>query len=224
MQPVEVGLFYYLVSDSVATIGTVNTTWVMKSGDSVYQRNAYIDKINTHYDVNIPKEITYNNQIYKVTVLGHMAFANSDITGVFIPQYVHSILNYAFDWCYKLASIEFDTFSELKNIYFSLGVGSIIKSFKIPSSVTFIDQYFFTSCSTILKITYDGLEEPVCNTNHTNSDFYVLVKPEYSSSKFCSKTVYKACSRPIASCKIRSQVFSVVILFVCPLITIIKDQ
>lgn len=62
------------------------------------------DKTNTGY-VSIPKEVSYDEKIYKVVAIGEMAFANSAFSTIIIPDCIESIGDYAFSHCDSLKNL-----------------------------------------------------------------------------------------------------------------------
>lgn len=121
-QIVEIGLFRFLVSDSVATFGTINES---QEWNDKYNRNAFRNPSSTNFHVEIPNTITYNDKTYPVTVIGHQALRYSKITSLRIPRNIQIILSYAIDYCSYMKYIYFDPDSMLRFIDNSFCVGSL---------------------------------------------------------------------------------------------------
>ena len=78
--------------------------------------------------VNIPSQVTYNNQTYTVTSIGNAAFKGcSTITSISIPNTVTTIEMWAFSFC---------------------GMSSVV----IPESVTYIGGSAFAHCANLTSI------------------------------------------------------------------------
>ena len=86
---------YYLFDSSQKT-ATVTCEYV------IYWNGGKIDdwkKADYSGAIDIPSEVTYNEETYEVTAIGDVAFAGTDITSVSIPESVVSIGNRAFYEC-----------------------------------------------------------------------------------------------------------------------------
>lgn len=90
---------YYLFDSSQKT-ATVTCEWVRywSGGIDDWQKADYSGAID------IPSEVTYNEETYKVTAVGDAAFADcTTVTSISIPESVESIGNYAFHNCSSLS-------------------------------------------------------------------------------------------------------------------------
>lgn len=94
-------------------------------------------------------------KIYNVKVIGEEAFKNCEqITSVTIPSTITEIYSSAFYNCINLASVTFESSSELTTIYESAFANCIsLNSLIIPDSVTQIGEKAFYGCYNITNIT-----------------------------------------------------------------------
>ena len=104
-------------------------------------------------NVVIPEEVSYMNNILKVTRIGLSAFAYSrELTSVKIPNSVTNIDKYAFGQCRSLTSIT------IPNSVTNIGHGAFqgcsgLTSVTIPSIVTSIGNSAFASCFGLTSVT-----------------------------------------------------------------------
>ena len=114
-------------------------------------------------EINIPAQIVYKQKTYKVTSIGHSAFANCEsLTSITIPDSVRSIEKTAFEGCNSLKSITVDIYN---SVYDSRdNCNAIIETASdrlylgcyntvIPNSVTSIGDKAFECCSSLRSIT-----------------------------------------------------------------------
>lgn len=187
MTQVDIGLFHYLLSDSVAAFGTINES-IPNNGS--LRNVAFIDKSFTRIPVIIPNSIEYENKKYTVTTIGGYSFRYSEITYLFIPRSVVIIFDYAVDWVQYLEKIEFERDSQLKEIKASFLVNSTVTRLEIPAYVTSIGTHFLTYNTKIRKIFFFGENEVICQKNLTSyKNLNVYVHSYYKSTKFCDVDV-----------------------------------
>ena len=126
-------------------------------------------------DVIIPKEITYNNTTYPVTVIDSWAFKGcKELTSIEIPESVTIIGNSAFWGCEGLRSIEipssvtfmgpsvFEKCKNLKSVELSNSITKIymetfrgcssLEFVEIPESVTTIGGLAFEDCNDLVRV------------------------------------------------------------------------
>lgn len=185
MTTIQYGLFNYLVAGKFATLGTINETIEAVTSNN---KNAIIDKTNTKVRVEVPSWFTYNGNTYTVIVIGQQAFRVTNITYAYIPRTVKSLLNYAFDWCYKLERIDFEPDSSLTFIVISFLVNSSIRTLRLPPYVNTIGVNFLTYYNTIRSIYFAGFA-PTCSKDLSSYNLSVYVYPNYDSTKFCNKII-----------------------------------
>lgn len=125
-------------------------------------------------DVTIPSR--YKGK--PVTVIDPVAFHDSAVTSVTIPDSVTSIPDYAFAFCSQLTNISipnsvtfigfsaFNSCTSLKSITLPSSLSTIqssafyncgnLETIRIPVSVTFIGNYAFAGCPSSMTVTYSG--------------------------------------------------------------------
>lgn len=91
----------YYVFDSSQMTATVTCEWVD------YYRGQVDEYKKADYsgDIEIPSEVIYNEETYKVTAVGNRAFSGTSVTSVSIPERVESIGLCAFWNCSGLTSV-----------------------------------------------------------------------------------------------------------------------
>lgn len=166
----EVNGFYYLFDTSQKT-ATVTCEWVLywKGGVDYYKKADYSGAVE------IPSEVIYNEESYKVTAVGDVAFAGcTGVTSVSIPNSVTSVganafsgtawynnqpdgLLYLDNWLigYKgdKPTGELNIAEGTKGIAAKAFSGcSDLSSVTIPSSVKFIGDNTFSGCSGLTSI------------------------------------------------------------------------
>ena len=119
IEHVQIGDFYYNLDAENLTAQVTYEELVILVGSS------YTTDLPS---VNIPAQVTYNNQTYTVTSIGNAAFKGcSTITSISIPNTVTTIEMWAFSFC---------------------GMSSVV----IPESVTYIGGSAFARCANLTSI------------------------------------------------------------------------
>lgn len=105
--------------------------------------------------VNIPAEIFYKGNCYRVTSIGDNAFSYCEkLTSVVIPNSVKTIDFAAFSFCSNLKSVEIP--SSVTSIYPLAFVGCVsLTALVIPSSVTTIGETVFNKCDSLELLTVE---------------------------------------------------------------------
>jgi len=118
-----------------------------------YRGNSYNTYSNEYQgNVDIPGEVTYKNEIYKVTNIWYGAFCDcSALTSVTIPNGVTSIEEKAFYRCSGLTSVTIpNSVMTIGNYVFKQC--SALTSITIPNSVAVIGIYAFDECSALTSV------------------------------------------------------------------------
>lgn len=130
----KIGKLYYNFNSSDKTA----TVTYKEKGDEV---GTFINDCSG--DVDIPSEVTYNDEKYSVTSIGHGAFYGcKGITSVTIPNSVKTIVSYAFMGCDGITSITIPA-SVTSIGYLAFKGCSKLSSLIIGKSVISIDDYAF---------------------------------------------------------------------------------
>ena len=103
--------------------------------------------------VNIPSQVTYNNQTYTVTSIGGIAFQGcTGITEVSIPSTVTTIETMAFYRCSGLTSLVIpESVTSIGRMVF-YGCTNLT-SINIPRNLTTLEEYLFSHCRSLPAIT-----------------------------------------------------------------------
>lgn len=134
---IKIGSIYYdLYSNKTAVVCRVS------NGDAEYAGN-----------INIPAEVVYEGETYKVTDIGSHAFEDcSELTSVTIPTSIYEIGQYAFSNCTKLKKLTLR--NGVKTIsFFAFNNCPALTKLKIPNSVTYIGSNAFQGCTGLSELT-----------------------------------------------------------------------
>ena len=139
------GMFYNILSQDDKTV-------------EVTYRDTEYDSYSG--DVAIPEQVTYNNETYRVTTIGHFAFNScSELTSIAIPSSITLIDKFAFLGCEGLTAVYIDDLSAWMNIdiitsefysfsplYYAYNLyldGELVTDLVIPDGTTEIKDYVF---------------------------------------------------------------------------------
>ena len=139
------GMFYNILSQDDKTV-------------EVTYRDTEYDSYSG--DVAIPEQVTYNNETYRVTTIGHFAFNRcSELTSIAIPSSITLIDDCAFLFCDGLTAVYIDDLSAYMNIdiitsqfysysplYYAYNLylnGELVTDLVIPDGTTEIKDYVF---------------------------------------------------------------------------------
>lgn len=139
------GMFYNILSQDDKTV-------------EVTYRDTEYDSYSG--DVAIPEQVTYNNETYRVTTIGHFAFNRcSELTSIAIPSSITLIDKFAFLGCEGLTAVYIDDLSAWMNIdiitsefysfsplYYAYNLyldGELVTDLVIPDGTTEIKDYVF---------------------------------------------------------------------------------
>lgn len=219
MTKADIGLFHYLLSDSDATIGTINET--IPYNDSI-KLEAFINSAYTKFRVVIPNCIEYKNKNYTITTIGAYSFRKSDITYLYIPRSVVRILDYAIDWVPYLEKVEFERDSQLIEIQRSFLVDSTVTRLEIPAYASSIGTAFLKYNTHIKKIFFFGKNEITCESDlSAYEDLQIYVHSYYKSSKLCSVSVISRDIFPSlapVTCNYKNEMNNIRLLYLCSFI------
>lgn len=101
--------------------------------------------------IDIPDTVTSGGQTYTVTAIGHVAFQNSAVTSVTIPDSVTAIPDAAFANCSQLTNISIPN-SVTYIGYSAFSSCTSLKSVTLPSSLSSISEALFSGCSQLTTI------------------------------------------------------------------------
>lgn len=163
---------YYLFDSSQKT-ATVTCEYV------IYWNGGKIDdwkKADYSGAIDIPSEVTYNEETYEVTAIGDVAFAGTDITSVSIPESVVSIGNRAFLNCSSLSSIS------IPNNVISVGANAFVGTLwynSQPDGLLYLDNWL---------IGYKG-DQPIGELNITEGTKGIAGSAFYGCSHLTAVTI-----------------------------------
>ncbi len=133
------GIYYNYESDNTVSVTYFGTSY-------------YGNKHEYSGNVVIPKSVTYNGVIYRITSIGGSAFKFcSGLTSIVIPNSVTSIGEDAFFDCSGLTSITIPNSVTSIGKYAFYGCSGLT-SITIPNSVTSIGERAFSCCSGLTSI------------------------------------------------------------------------
>jgi len=116
-----------------------------------FEENSQLETIDMHafYNASSLTGVILPDQL---KVIGILAFRNTAITEIVIPNSVVTIDNYAFEMCYDLEVVSFETGSSLQ----TLGIGVFSRTgvidIVLPNSVTSIGNYCFQINASLLSV------------------------------------------------------------------------
>ncbi|MCM1223102.1 MAG: leucine-rich repeat domain-containing protein [Lachnospiraceae bacterium] len=163
---------------------TINGLLYKKNDDGSTVNVSVADK-NASIEANIPSEIKYGDQTYKVTEIAAKGFEYSKITkltlpssittindgafmnaksftSVFIPKSVKEIGREAFEWAESLQSITFEEGTALKTINNHTFKGcNKVKELSIPEGITSIGQWVFENMTAMSNMTLPSTLESI---------------------------------------------------------------
>ena len=139
------------IGDLYYTLNTENLT-----AQVTYEKLVVLDGSSYTTDlpsVNIPAQVTYNNQTYTVTSIGGIAFQGcTSITEVSIPSTVTTIETMAFYDCSGLTSLVIpQSVTSIGRMVF-YGCTNLT-SINIPRNLTTLQEYLFSHCRSLPAIT-----------------------------------------------------------------------
>ena len=133
---------FYNITDAVNKTVEVTASPNNSGYEYYYDRKYHIDE-----------SVEFQGVTYTVTAIGEGAFANSHVTGVFIPYTVTKIGSSAFGFCSDLKSVDFDDNSLLTEIGNAAFYNcSSLWSIEIPELVTSIGRIAFAGCSNLTYV------------------------------------------------------------------------
>ena len=164
--------------------------------------------------VTIPAAVVYNSVTYKVTTVGHGAFAECySLTSVTLPNTITKIESYAFGDCGQLTSVNipqtvnsigasaFNGCIKLTSVNIPNGIAAIeANTFKdcqslsyisLPSSITSIGSYAFSGCANLSSINFSNSQNI---TEVGDNAFYGTAwLNNQSGLLYIGKVAYKYC-------------------------------
>lgn len=128
------GITYSIISDNELEVSDNHTV-------NYYSNN----------DLIIPSEITYNNQVYKVTQIGEYAFDNDYFSKIKLPTSIKKICRGAFRYCEKLENITIpNSVSEIA--YKAFEQNNILSTICFESSKILFSEEAIVSCPQLQSI------------------------------------------------------------------------
>ena len=154
----------------------------------------------TATEVVIPAEVTHEDNTYKVTAIGYIAFwNNSTLTRVTIPEGVKTIGPNAFIGCTSLTSITIPDGVTMIEYYAFCDCTSLTRV-TIPEGVTIIDGSAFSGCTSLTSVSLPAsltmCDQSFYGLNLTKVTFatpqppdFIWISPEGSRPAFWGSTI-----------------------------------
>ena len=149
------GIFYFISSSVDKTVAVTHK-----------EQSPYSNKYAYTGHIIIPKNVTYNNTTYSVTIIGGHAFNGcTELTSIKIPNSVTRIGNYAFNGCTGLKEVHISDIAAWCNIEFSDYANPLSRTTKlylnnelitdlvIPDEITEIKHNTFSGYSSLTNVT-----------------------------------------------------------------------
>ena len=149
------GIFYFISSSVDKTVAVTHK-----------EQSPYSNKYAYTGHIIIPKNVTYNNTTYSVTMIGgHAFYGCTELTSIRIPNSVTRIGNYAFNGCTGLKEVHISDIAAWCNIEISDYANPLSRTTKlylnnelitdlvIPDEITEIKHNTFSGYSSLTNVT-----------------------------------------------------------------------
>ena len=124
---------------------------ILSASDLTVEVDMLVDKSLS--EVAVPQEVKYKDRQLQVIGIGYMAFKETDIESVLLPESIQYIGEFAFSDCGNLRSIDLpNSLQKIERHAFS-GCKSL-KSIDIPDNVTGLSEYILEDCTNLTEITF----------------------------------------------------------------------
>ncbi|WP_321375898.1 leucine-rich repeat domain-containing protein [uncultured Draconibacterium sp.] len=155
---------------------SASATHVLTLDDVFFEKHTgtIVGYNGTATDIEIPGSFTILDSVYTVTTIGELAFTNSIITNIKIPNTVTTIKRGAF-WDSKLVSVTIP--SSVQHIPEWCFYNTQIVNLTIPDGVVSIGEYAFAN-SEIISVTFGNDLDSIADNAFPNNKIATLLIPD----------------------------------------------
>lgn len=173
-QKVQIGNLYYYLNDQN---GTATVTWDKFGEKTNYQGLASID---------IPGDVTYEGQNYRVNEIGQYAFNSCQMTSVILSDNIETIGKSAFERCINLSSIGWGQAGKLKEIAQNAFSNSGLTTLTLPDGVKTIWNSF-NYCSRLQVVTIPASLEEIKAPCFIGCDSLTAIHVDAANLNYCAE-------------------------------------
>lgn len=152
---------------------------------------SYGPGVEYYGEINVPSTINYRGETYKVTAIGHLAFAQEKITSIKIAEGVNKIGGSAFSGCENLTEVILpNSITEIEDYSFSECVN--LQEIHLPNSIAKIGDYSFEGAG-LKKVYCDAIAVPYTGLNafeDVDLKNVILIVPQEAKEAYKTSPVW----------------------------------